>query len=154
MNVPHDAQFWRSAHALRIAARNAATRFPLRPQNPTSGVNQYTALHQASRSTRSSRARGGSNPSARPTNRPPAYRGGASINRLAISGPGGGYKMKHGRQFRGSEMNVKRHQNQHFIRTNKQQRTTFLSGEWKRPIHEKKRNHFGGPAHGEADACR
>src|SRR5215471_6490168 len=68
--------------------------------------------------------------------------------------PGGGYKMKHGRQFRGSEMNVKRHQNQHFIRTNKQQRTTFLSGEWKRPIHEKKRNHFGGPAHGEADACR
>jgi hypothetical protein len=55
---------------------------------------------------------------------------------------------------RGSEMNVKRHQNQHFIRTNKQQRTTFLSGEWKRPIHEKKRNHFGGPAHGEADACR
>src|SRR5262249_33793457 len=54
--------------------------------------------------------------------------------------------MKHGRQFRGSEMNVKRHQNQHFIRTNKQQRTTFLSGEWKRPIHEKKRNNFGGPA--------
>ena len=42
--------------------------------------------------------------------------------------------MKHGRQFRGPEMNVKRHQNQHFIRTNKQQRTTFLSGERKRPI--------------------
>src|SRR5262249_58304152 len=45
--------------------------------------------------------------------------------------------MKHGRQFRGSEMNVKRHQNQHFIRTNKQQRTTFLSGEWRDPYMRK-----------------